>query len=87
MSVDSLRAALRRLDGGSYGALKSLVGSYAGRGHRLVIDRVQPDPYAPPSRIRVLVPLATTELPADLLGTVEYRRAVRLLCGLRTGER
>lgn len=77
MSVDSLRAALRRLDGGSYGALKSLVGSYAWRGHRLVIDWVQSDPYAPPSRIRVLVPLAATELPADLLGTVEDRRAVR----------
>lgn len=77
MSVNSLRAALRRLDGGSYGALKSLVGSYDGRGHRLVIDRVQSDPYAPPSKIRVLVPLAATGLPADLLGTVEDRRAVR----------
>lgn len=50
---------LCNLDGKSYGAYKSLRGS-----HRLpdvdatlIIDRVQSDPFAPPSKVRIRIPL------------------------------
>ena len=56
--VDHLHA----LDGRSYAAYKAIVGRYAApEGWVLHVDRVQPDPYAPPTRIHV-------DVPADLPG-------------------
>ena len=53
---------LRTLDGRSYAAYKAIVGRYAApEGWVLHVDRVQPDPYAPPTRIHV-------DVPADLPG-------------------
>jgi len=50
---------LSGLDGKSYGAYKSLRGAHElpGLDATLVIDKVQSDPYAPPSRIRVQIPI------------------------------
>ena len=46
---------LHALDGRSYAAYKAIVGRYrAPAGWFLHIDRVQSDPYAPPTRIHVL---------------------------------
>lgn len=59
-----LNKQLLGMDGGSYGALKNLVGSYSLNGFELSIDRVQSDPYAPPSRMQLKVPLAATKIPA-----------------------
>ncbi len=73
----SLAQRLRSLDGKSYGALKSLTGTYDFEGFSLHIDRVQSDPYAPPSRIRISVPLNNTNLPDELLVSNEQRVAVR----------
>nr|WP_120491247.1 ABC-ATPase domain-containing protein [Corynebacterium lactis] len=66
----ALHRQLTGLDGKSYGAYKSLRGSHrlpepqgvgrggSGRlGAELIIDRVQSDPFAPPSKARVLVPV------------------------------
>ena len=65
---------LHALDGRSYAAYKATVGRYeAPEGWVLRIDRVQPDPYAPPTRIRL-------EIPADLPGLeILERSAVVLL--------
>lgn len=52
----SLRNRLNSLDGKSYGAYKSLKGSHDLGPLTLHIDRVQSDPYAPPSQIRVTAP-------------------------------
>ena len=75
--VDHLRA----LDGRSYAAYKAIVGRYAApEGWVLHVDRVQPDPYAPPTRIHVDVPadLPGLEVLAEraLLETADRRLAV-----------
>lgn len=53
-----LAARCRELDGAGYGAYKQLTGTYhdEGRGWQLVVDRVQSDPFAAPSKVRVIVP-------------------------------
>ena len=73
---DDLRRALTSLDGKSYGAYKSLRGSYPlAPGITLSIDRVQTDPYAPPSLMRILVDLATAQIPQDLINDAEGKIA------------
>ena len=72
---------LHALDGRSYAAYKAIVGRYrAPAGWFLHIDRVQSDPYAPPTRIHVDVPtdLHGLELldEADLLANADRRLAV-----------
>jgi predicted ABC-class ATPase len=52
----------RRSDGGPYPAYRDLLGRYQLDGLVLEILRVQPDPFAGPSRIRLLVPFASTAL-------------------------
>ncbi|MEL6545310.1 MAG: ABC-ATPase domain-containing protein [Myxococcota bacterium] len=65
-SIDSLRHALWNLDRRGYPSYKSIRGEYGGA-HRsksftLVVDHVQGDPFAAPSRVRVLVDDALTPL-------------------------
>ncbi|OLO44014.1 ABC-ATPase domain-containing protein [Actinomyces oris] len=72
---------LHALDGRSYAAYKAIVGRYrAPAGWFLHIDRVQSDPYAPPTRIHVDVPIDLHGLElldeADLLADVDRRLAV-----------
>ncbi|WP_315584666.1 ABC-ATPase domain-containing protein [Actinomyces viscosus] len=72
---------LHALDGRSYAAYKAIVGRYrAPGGWVLHIDRVQSDPYAPPTRIHVDVPADLHSLAlldeAGLLADVDRRLAV-----------
>jgi predicted ABC-class ATPase len=48
-----LKATLERIDRKGYGAYRDLSGSYDLEGVTLFIDRVQRDPFAPPSLVRV----------------------------------
>ena len=48
-----LQATLDRIDRKGYGAYKDLYGSYDLGGFTLLIDKVQRDPFAPPSLVRV----------------------------------
>ena len=57
---------LYRLDGQGYGAYKSLKGEYEFEDFILYIDHVQGDPFAAPSRVRVVVPQAVARFPKDL---------------------
>jgi len=50
--MQRLRSTLDRIDRKGYGAYKDLQGSYELPGFTLFVDRVQRDPFAPPSRIR-----------------------------------
>ena len=50
--MQRLRSALDRIDRKGYGAYKDLSGSFEFDGFTLFIDRVQRDPFAPPSLIR-----------------------------------
>lgn len=59
-----LLATLNRIDGRGYRAYKDIRGSYQAEGFVLHVDHVQGDPFADPSRVRVVVPPETSELPA-----------------------
>lgn len=61
----SLARLLTSLDGAGYGAYKKLHGSYELGKYRLRIDKVQSDPFAPPSLMQVEVP---NPVPAELAG-------------------
>jgi len=51
-----LSSELLGMDGASYGRYKSLRGDWDFGDFTLTVQRVQSDPFAPPSRVRVLVP-------------------------------
>ncbi|MGK4218537.1 ABC-ATPase domain-containing protein [Kocuria marina] len=72
---NDLSRALQRLDGNSYGAYKQLRDSWWLGSAELILDRVQSDPYAPPSLARLRIPLADTGIPRELLRTREMRIA------------
>jgi hypothetical protein len=84
---DDLAASLRSLDGASYGRYKSLTGRWQVAGIELEVLRVQADPFAPPSRVRLTVDDAG--LPADLYASADRRRALAgfLLRGMRRAQR
>ncbi|MGB3309890.1 MAG: ABC-ATPase domain-containing protein [Nodosilinea sp.] len=63
---DSLYDQLHRLDGQGYGAYKALKGEYDFEDFTLHIDHVQGDPFAAPSRVRVVVPQAIAGFPENL---------------------
>jgi len=52
-TLGQLEADLRRLDGKGYKAYKDILGAYAADAFELIVDHVQGDPYAAPSRFRV----------------------------------
>lgn len=71
-TLNELTSHLHAIDGRSYAAYKAIVGRYRSPlGWVLYIDRIQPDPYAPPTAIRVVLPLALTGADARLTGTEE----------------
>lgn len=65
-TCDQLYEQLQRLDGQGYGAYKSLKGEYNFGEFVLHIDHVQGDPFAAPSRVRVVVPQAVAGFPKSL---------------------
>ncbi|KIH97389.1 ABC transporter ATPase [Streptomonospora alba] len=87
-----LAEELRRMDGSSYGRYKSLTGDWTFPDFTLTVERVQSDPFAPPSRVAVRIPADVVELPDDAWhapvrrrATADYlvRRAYRELKGAR----
>ena len=68
-TLNELTSHLHAIDGRSHAAYKAIVGRYRSPlGWVLYIDRIQPDPYAPPTAIRVVLPLALTGADARLTG-------------------
>jgi predicted ABC-class ATPase len=72
-----LQSLLTSLDGKGYKAYKDLKGSYDFPDFRLIVDHVQGDPYAAPSRLRAVVPHATAALPAHAYSGEPRQRAAR----------
>lgn len=62
--IEELRALLVRLDGRPYPAYKDIRGAWNADAFTLLIDYVQGDPFAEPSRVRARVPAGTAGLPA-----------------------
>jgi len=73
-----LEEILRRVDGSGFPAYKDIQGRrFAFGGFVLVVDHVQGDPYAAPSRLRALVPLDVAALPPSATASPPRRRAAR----------
>ncbi|PTH61585.1 ATPase [Staphylococcus arlettae] len=65
----TLFQTLQSLDGQKYGAYKRLADTYAYDNFQLAIDHIQADPYAPPSKVRVIINKVTTGIPEHLVDT------------------
>jgi predicted ABC-class ATPase len=85
-----LENELKRLDGKSYGAYKDLQGTSTTE--RLIsgvwnfdtfsvsLDRIQSDPYAPPSKARLRVPQTTAQFPVEFFkNKSRYSRSRKLI--------
>lgn len=75
--MQRLKSLLTSLDGKGYKAYKDLKGSYDFPDFRLIVDHVQGDPYAAPSRLRAVVPYATADLPEHAYRGEPRQRAAR----------
>src|SRR5699024_11436645 len=71
-----LESILNRLDGQKYGAYKQLKGIYQFNRFKLAIDHVQVDPFAPPSKMRIIMDRETAGIPEELLDTKDKVTAV-----------
>lgn len=73
-----LSQILSRLDGQSYRGYREIKGSHRfAAGWKLYIDRVQSDPYAPPSQCRILMPQSIAQLPPELFANRSREIALR----------
>ncbi len=61
--MERLQTALAEIDGRGYKAYKQIQGEYLFPNFRLRIDHVQGDPFAEPSRCRILIDKATATIP------------------------
>lgn len=66
---DDLSRILRRIDRRGYKAYKEIHGDYQFNDFTLIIDHVQGDPFADPSRVRVRVDQSLAGFPADTYHT------------------
>ena len=76
MTGNDFRDRLEALDRCSYQAYKSLRGEHPFAGFTLHVDSVQGDPFAAPSRLRVVVPQSIAGFPASLYTTASRRIAL-----------
>ncbi|GGH77013.1 putative ABC-class ATPase [Pullulanibacillus pueri] len=65
--MQQLKEILHKIDGKGYKAYKDIKGNYRFPNYRLIIDAVQGDPFASPSKIRVLIPLEKTRVSKEWL--------------------
>lgn len=69
-TIADLGQRISRIDGRPYGAYRDLEGSYLlAPGLNLAIVHVQPDPFAPPSRLRITARAPWCDLPAHFATT------------------
>ncbi|MEW6495151.1 MAG: ABC-ATPase domain-containing protein [Cyanobacteriota bacterium] len=74
---ENLRQLLLQLDNRSYKAYKDIKGSYKFPDFTLIIDRVQGDPFASPSQLRVQLPQSVAGFPSNLYQTRSREIALR----------
>jgi len=75
--MTTLAQTLKDLDGKGYKAYKRLVGEYPFEGWRLIVDHVQADPFAAPSRMRAVVDSRTAALPDSVFRSTPRKTAAR----------
>ncbi|HZD03765.1 MAG TPA: ABC-ATPase domain-containing protein, partial [Longimicrobiales bacterium] len=74
--LEDLRSELERIDGRGYGAYRDIRGRWEADGWTSEVVWVQGDPYAPPSRVRALLPPEVVGLPRGLLASDPRRVGV-----------
>ncbi|UCF05855.1 MAG: ABC-ATPase domain-containing protein [bacterium] len=74
--ADHLRSILSRINGRGYKAYKDIRGIYRFRSYDLCVDHVQGDPYAAPSRIRVVLSQDRAGFPPEAYGNNSRRIAL-----------
>ncbi len=76
-SSQDLAGTLQRIDGKQYKAYNDIIGEWNfGGDFNLVVDRIQSDLFAPPSRAHVFVPAATAQFPLEFVSTPARRVAL-----------
>lgn len=73
--MEKLFQSLRSIDGKGYKAYKSIQGHYKFTNYELFIDYVQGDPFATPSKIRVVVPAGERSVKENWLATYHRKTA------------
>ncbi|MEG4984386.1 ABC-ATPase domain-containing protein [Microcoleus sp. BR0-C5] len=74
---ESLERHLRQLDNRGYKAYKDIQGKYDFSDFTLIIDYVQGDPFASPSKFRVRVPPNIAQLPREIFNSPSREIALR----------
>ena len=85
-TVDALVGFLKGIDGQGYKAYKGLRGTWAFEDFALHVDHVQGDPFALPSRVRVILPREAAALEDDVLSSRSRRLGVASLLARRFHE-
>lgn len=75
-SLDHLARALAQLDGRGYPGYKQITGRWGDDALTLAIDHVQGDPFAAPSRVRIVLAPSVHQLPPELYSTPTRRTAL-----------
>jgi len=76
-TANDLRTVLRRIDGRGYKAYQDIEGAYDFGDYTLFVDRVQKDPFASPSRVRVQLPQGVARFPRDVYSNRSREVAAR----------
>ena len=74
--AQDLKKTLFQLDGQKYGAYKRIKNVYDLNDFQLAIDHIQVDPYAPPSKIRLIIDRDIVGIPDKYLDSEDKRVAV-----------
>lgn len=75
-NLNDLKRELDKIDGKGYRAYKDLEGQYDFSDYILSIDHVQGDPFASPSRVRVIVNNGAAKIPLELVDKSHKKVAV-----------
>ncbi|MBN1592645.1 MAG: ABC-ATPase domain-containing protein [Candidatus Coatesbacteria bacterium] len=75
-SSDDLKAVLKSIDRSGYKSYKTLAGRYKFEDYVLIFDKIQSDPFARPSRLRVRVPCDVAGFPQALYSSPVRRIAL-----------
>lgn len=76
ITLSDLFSRTKSLDGAGYGAYKKLKGAYSEPDLTVSIDRVQADPYASPSKVRLILSMKAAGIPQHLVDDATGRVAV-----------
>ena len=76
LKLNNLQHTLRRIDGKGFKAYQDIQGEYDFKDYVLHVDKVQSDPFAPPSRLRATLSQDLAGFPEELFNTPVRRIAL-----------